>query len=188
MAWILGRECGESKGSYTGCGGCCFGIPDLGLSIDDGPGPDVGNGGEASGSVTSNVGNSTSPTAGNGVDDHVPKELVSVVNKQLNDTLYGLFLGKRVAYPVVENYVKNTWGKLGLINDPWLIRNVPLILKQWTPDANIIKEGVCNIPVWVKFHDFPITAFTEDGLSAIATKLGNPLMLDSYMAAMCIDS
>nr|GEY55259.1 RNA-directed DNA polymerase, eukaryota [Tanacetum cinerariifolium] len=40
----------------------------------------------------------------------------------------------------------------------------------------------------VKFHDVPITAFTKDGLSAIATKLNNPLMLDSYTAAMCIDS
>ncbi|GKA80457.1 hypothetical protein Tco_0787053, partial [Tanacetum coccineum] len=38
------------------------------------------------------------------------------------------------------------------------------------------------------FHDVPITAFIEDGLSAIATKLGSPFMLDSYTAAMCNDS
>nr|GEX77525.1 hypothetical protein [Tanacetum cinerariifolium] len=75
-----------------------------------------------------------------------------------------------------------------LESGPWLIRNVPLILKKWTPDANIMKEDVSNIPVWVKFHDLPVTAFTEDGLSAIATKLSNPLVLDSYTAAMCIDS
>ncbi|GJS47941.1 hypothetical protein Tco_0598062 [Tanacetum coccineum] len=55
-------------------------------------------------------------------------------------------------------------------------------------DANIIKEDVCNIRVWVKFHDVLITAFTEDGLSAIATKLGSLLMLDSYTAVMCTDS
>ncbi|GJR19881.1 RNA-directed DNA polymerase, eukaryota [Tanacetum coccineum] len=71
---------------------------------------------------------------------------------------------------------------------PWLIHNVPLILKQWTPNANIMKEDVCNILVWVKFYDAPITAFTEDGLCAIETKLGNPLMLDSCMAAMCTES
>ncbi|GJU70299.1 U5 small nuclear ribonucleoprotein helicase [Tanacetum coccineum] len=51
-----------------------------------------------------------------------------------------------------------------------------------------MKEDVCNIPVWVKFHDVPITVFTQDGLSAIATKLGKSLMLDSYTAAMCTDS
>ncbi|GJY04758.1 hypothetical protein Tco_0370698 [Tanacetum coccineum] len=55
-------------------------------------------------------------------------------------------------------------------------------------DANNMKEDACNIFVWVKFHDVPITAFTEDGLSAIATKLGSSLMLDSYTAAMSIDS
>ncbi|GKF33770.1 putative reverse transcriptase domain-containing protein, partial [Tanacetum coccineum] len=50
-------------------------------------------------------------------------------------------------------------------NDPWLIHNVPLILKKWTPDANIMKEHVCNIPVWVKFHDIPSTVFSEDDLT-----------------------
>ncbi|GJX24153.1 zinc knuckle CX2CX4HX4C containing protein [Tanacetum coccineum] len=120
--------------------------------------------------------------------------------------------GKRVAHPFVENYIKNTWSKFGhvksmmindmfffkfrskdgmksmLKNDSWLIRNVPLILKKWTPYANIMKEDVCNISVGVKFHDIPIIVFTEDGLSVIATKLGNPLMLDSYMTIMCTDS
>nr|GEY89820.1 homeobox protein knotted-1-like 2 [Tanacetum cinerariifolium] len=33
-----------------------------------------------------------------------------------------------------------------------------------------------------------MTAFSDDGLSAIATKLGNPLMLDSYTSYMCIQS
>ncbi|GKC89640.1 retrovirus-related pol polyprotein from transposon TNT 1-94 [Tanacetum coccineum] len=28
---------------------------------------------------------------------------------------YGFFLGKKVAYPVVANYVRNTWGKYGLV-------------------------------------------------------------------------
>ncbi|GJV70250.1 RNA-directed DNA polymerase, eukaryota [Tanacetum coccineum] len=55
-------------------------------------------------------------------------------------------------------------------------------------DVNIMKEDVDNIHVWVRFHDVPITSFTEDGLSAIATKLGNPLMLNSYTTAMCTDS
>ncbi|GKE14263.1 putative reverse transcriptase domain-containing protein [Tanacetum coccineum] len=43
-------------------------------------------------------------------------------------------------------------------------------------------------PVWVKFHDIPIIAFTKDGLSDIATKLDTPLMLDSYTLAMFMDS
>ncbi|GJQ95764.1 hypothetical protein Tco_0006903 [Tanacetum coccineum] len=34
----------------------------------------------------------------------------------------------------------------------------------------------------------PIIGFSEDGLSAIATKLGTHLMLDSYTSIMCIES
>ncbi|GJY95109.1 hypothetical protein Tco_0511470 [Tanacetum coccineum] len=40
----------------------------------------------------------------------------------------------------------------------------------------------------IKFHDIPIIAFTEDGLSAIATKLGTPLILDAYTSAMYTES
>ncbi|GKC06006.1 hypothetical protein Tco_0997616 [Tanacetum coccineum] len=42
--------------------------------------------------------------------------------------------------------------------------------------------------VWVKLHGVPVTAFSEDGLSSIATKLGTLLMLDSYTAHMCMQS
>nr|GEW18077.1 hypothetical protein [Tanacetum cinerariifolium] len=84
------------------------------------------------------------------------------------------------AYPVVANYVRNTWGKYGLNN--------PLILKKWHPNENLLKEDVSTVPVWVKLYGVPVTAFSEDGLSAIATKLGTPLMLDSYTSDMCMQS
>ncbi|GKB18799.1 hypothetical protein Tco_0852722 [Tanacetum coccineum] len=40
----------------------------------------------------------------------------------------------------------------------------------------------------VKLHGVPVTAFSEDDFSAIATKLGTPLMLDSYTTNMCMHS
>ncbi|GJY71355.1 RNA-directed DNA polymerase, eukaryota, reverse transcriptase zinc-binding domain protein [Tanacetum coccineum] len=108
----------------------------------------------------------------------------------------------------------NTWGKFGFVksmlnsstrlfsfqfsstdglnsmlkNGPWFIRNHPLILRKWNPDVDLLKEDVGNVPVWVKLHGVPVTAFSEDGLSAIATKLGTPLMLDSYTSDMCLQS
>ncbi|GJT48380.1 retrotransposon protein, putative, ty1-copia subclass [Tanacetum coccineum] len=127
---------------------------------------------------------------------------------------YANVTGKRVAYPAVANYVRDTWGKYGLVrsmfssptwlfyfqfisieglsamleNDPWFIRNNPLILKKWHPDVNLLKEDVGIISVWVKLHGVPVMAFSEDGLSPIATKLGTPLMLDSYTADICMQS
>ena len=57
-----------------------------------------------------------------------------------------------------------------------------------SPFSNVSKEDLKNVSVWVKLHDVPITTFTEDGLSAIATKLGTPLMLDTYTTSMCMES
>ncbi|GJX53144.1 hypothetical protein Tco_0281513 [Tanacetum coccineum] len=81
---------------------------------------------------------------GNGIDVVVPMKSIRAINEQFPNTTYYFFLGKRVAYPIVTNYVK--------------------------------------------LHGVPVTAFSEDGFSAIATKLGTPLMLDSYTSYMCMQS
>nr|GEW38422.1 hypothetical protein [Tanacetum cinerariifolium] len=75
-----------------------------------------------------------------------------------------------------------------LKNVPWFIRNNPLILKKCHPDENLLKEDVSTISVWVKLHGVSVMPFSDDGLSVIATKLGTPLMLDSYTADMCMQS
>ncbi|GJZ86338.1 RNA-directed DNA polymerase, eukaryota, reverse transcriptase zinc-binding domain protein [Tanacetum coccineum] len=51
------------------------------------------------------------------------------------------------------------------------IRNNPLILNKWHSDENLLKKDVSTVPIWVKLHGVPVMAFSEDGLSAIATKL-----------------
>nr|GEV23353.1 hypothetical protein [Tanacetum cinerariifolium] len=120
------------------------------------------------------------------------------ISDRFANIAYSFFLGKRVAYPIVANYVRNTWGNYGpvlsmfssfiglfsfqfsssdvlnamLENGPWFILNNLLILKKWHRDVNTLKEVVGILPVWVKLHEVPVKAFSEDGLSAIATKLG----------------
>ncbi|GJZ18179.1 copia protein [Tanacetum coccineum] len=84
-----------------------------------------------------------------------------------------LNIRKQVAYPVVANYVRNTWGKYGLArsmfssstclfsfqfstiegleamleNSLWFIRNNPLLLKKWHPNENLLKEDVSTVSV-----------------------------------------
>ncbi|GJV90910.1 zinc finger, CCHC-type containing protein [Tanacetum coccineum] len=151
---------------------------------------------------------------GNGIDVVVLVDSIQAISERFTNTAYSFFLGKKAAYPVVANYVRNTWGKYGLVrsmfsssiglfsfqfssmdgldamleNGPWFIRNNLLILKKWHPNKNLLKEDVSTVPVWVKLHGVPVTAFSEDGLSAIATKLGTPLMLDSYTYDICMQS
>nr|GEY88510.1 hypothetical protein [Tanacetum cinerariifolium] len=67
------------------------------------------------------------------------------------------------------------------------IRAIRARFANTNPD-NFFKEVVGNVPVKVKLYGVPVTAFSEDGLSAIATKLGTPIMLDPYTTDMCLHS
>ncbi|GKA47357.1 hypothetical protein Tco_0740240 [Tanacetum coccineum] len=53
--------------------------------------------------------------AGNGADVTVMLESIRAISERFVNMAYGFFLGKRVAYLVVANYVRNTWGKYGLV-------------------------------------------------------------------------
>ncbi|GJW43821.1 reverse transcriptase domain-containing protein [Tanacetum coccineum] len=107
----------------------------------------------------------------NGVYVVVPVESIRAVSERFANTAYSFFLGKRVAYPIVANYVRNTWGKYGRVksmlnsstglfsfqfssidglnemheNGPWFIHKHPLILKNWNLDVNLLKEDVRNV-------------------------------------------
>ncbi|GKA85885.1 zinc knuckle CX2CX4HX4C containing protein [Tanacetum coccineum] len=148
-----------------------------------------------------------------GVNISIPRKVVEKVSTRFEHTLYGYFIGKRMAFPVVEYYARNNWAKHGLkrimMNSkgffffkfdsragleavleggPWLIRKSPIILKKWSMDTRLLKEELTRIPIWVKLHDVPIQVFEEDGISLIATFIGKPVMLDSYTSSMCNDS
>nr|GEY65710.1 hypothetical protein [Tanacetum cinerariifolium] len=97
------------------------------------------------------------------IDLVVPVDSIRAISERFANTAYGFFLGKKVAYPVVANY-------------------------KWHPDENRLKEDVSTVLVLVKLYGVPVTAFSEDGLSVIATKLRTPLMLDSYTSDMCLQS
>ncbi|GJR91891.1 zinc knuckle CX2CX4HX4C containing protein [Tanacetum coccineum] len=126
----------------------------------------------------------------------IPRKIVETVSSRLANTLYGYFIGKHIAFPIVEYFVRNNWGKYGLTrimmkskgffffqfktlkgledvleNGPWMICKSPIILKKWNMSTRLCNDELARIPVWVKIHDVPIQAFTEYGLSIIASKL-----------------
>nr|GEU47361.1 hypothetical protein [Tanacetum cinerariifolium] len=84
---------------------------------------------------------------GNGIDVVVPVKSICAISERFANRAYGFFLGKQVAHPVVANY-------------------------KWHLDVNLLKKDVSTIPIRVELHGVSVTAFSEDGLSAIATKLG----------------
>lgn len=105
-------------------------------------------------------------------DTMLPMAAMKKVLSRYDNTLVGYFLGKTIAFPLVQNYVTNTWGKFGLQklmkNDdgvflfkfatkegmdrvlergPWIIRNLPIILNKWTPTLSLNKNEVNKVPV-----------------------------------------
>ncbi|GKD70329.1 hypothetical protein Tco_1324419 [Tanacetum coccineum] len=92
--------------------------------------------------------------------------------------------GANVAYPIVDNYVKNTLSKYGLFKSMFNSSNKLFFFKFISNDG--IDAMLEN--VWVKFHGVPMTTFSKDGLSSIATKLSTPLMLNSYTSDMFMHS
>ncbi|GJX41722.1 retrovirus-related pol polyprotein from transposon TNT 1-94 [Tanacetum coccineum] len=154
----------------------------------------------------------TNPDTIENSDFVLPVEAVQAVKHKFANSLVGFFVGKKVAFPLVKNYVTNTWTKFGfekimsddddvfyfkfasskglqqvLEKGPWLIRNIPLMLTKWSPNMVLSKDKVTRVPVWVKLHKVPAVAYSEDGLSLIATQIGNPIMLDAYTSSMCAD-
>ncbi|GJW99506.1 hypothetical protein Tco_0183420 [Tanacetum coccineum] len=105
----------------------------------------------------------------------LPVAVVQAAKNIFVNSLVGFFVGKRVAFPLV------------LENGPWLIRNTHLILNKWTPNLTLSKDIVTKVPVWVKLHKVPVVAYSEDGLSLIATQIGKPSMLDAFTSAMCVE-
>nr|GEV04689.1 hypothetical protein [Tanacetum cinerariifolium] len=108
--------------------------------------------------------------AENEIDVSILVESIRAINERFVNTEYGFILEKKV---IPFPFISMDSLDLMLENEPWFIRNNPLILKKWNPNVNLLKEDVVNVLVWVKLHGVSVTAFSEDGLSSIATKLDN---------------
>ena len=142
----------------------------------------------------------------------IPREEVDSISARLKNSLYGYFVGQRPAFPVVQNFVRNVWRKFGFMHvmihkgffifqfstkegmdnvlnfGSWRIRSVPLILKVWNPNSDLIRDEVKKVPVWVKLFNVPIVAYSKVGLDLITAKLGRILMLDEHTSNMCLKS
>ncbi|GJS84291.1 retrovirus-related pol polyprotein from transposon TNT 1-94 [Tanacetum coccineum] len=143
----------------------------------------------------------------------LPKAAAFKVKSRYENSIVGFFVGKDPSFPVVQHYVSNTWRKFGfekitrnddgvylfkfasksgmdqvLEKGPWLIRKSPIILNKWTASVSLKKGEVTKVPVWVKLYNVPVLAYSEDGLSLIATQIGKPIMLDAFTSSMCVES
>ncbi|GKC99543.1 hypothetical protein Tco_1169818, partial [Tanacetum coccineum] len=122
----------------------------------------------------------------------LPLENVDRAYSKFENSLVGFFVGKKVAFPLVRNYVTNTWSKFrfqkamsdddGLFyfkfasmtcieqvleKGSWMIRNQPIILTKWAPNLELSKGKVTKVPTWVKIHKVPVVAYSADAVEEL---------------------
>ncbi|PKU87687.1 RNA exonuclease 1 [Dendrobium catenatum] len=66
---------------------------------------------------------------------------------------------------------------------PWFFFGKPFILQKWSPDFIPRREDFATIPLWIKIKNLPLSCWTPEGISKIASCVGIPLAVDALTAA-----
>jgi hypothetical protein len=69
-----------------------------------------------------------------------------------------------------------------LMQGPYTIRNMPMLLRDWKPDFSLKRDMLRTLPVWVKLPQLPLYLWGAKSLSKIGSALGNPLVTDECTA------
>ncbi|GJZ48771.1 RNA-directed DNA polymerase, eukaryota, reverse transcriptase zinc-binding domain protein [Tanacetum coccineum] len=66
----------------------------------------------------------------------------------------------------------------------WMVNSKPMFVQKWDPFVCLEKAEPTKLPLWVKFKNLPLEAWSIKGIS-IASWLGNPLIMDQVTTHMC---
>lgn len=106
-------------------------------------------------------------------------------------SLVRYFVNSSLPFKVVESTAQKLWGQYGLLKvfmqskghfifkfnceedrdnvlalGPWYFLN-KLFLKQWKEGIVLSKDVCTKTPVWVKFHQMPLSYWSSEGLGYI---------------------
>ncbi|GJV18759.1 RNA-directed DNA polymerase, eukaryota, reverse transcriptase zinc-binding domain protein, partial [Tanacetum coccineum] len=90
--------------------------------------------------------------------------MVAEGSKRWDLTLYGFFVGHRMSVNELRK---------------------PLVVQKWSVDLNLDNTKLDKIPLWVKLCNVPLEAWTVKGISALASRVGKPLVMDYVTANKC---
>ncbi|GJV19201.1 zinc knuckle CX2CX4HX4C containing protein [Tanacetum coccineum] len=68
---------------------------------------------------------------------------------------------------------------------PWMVKNKPMFVQKWNSEIGMEKMEPKRLSVWVKIVNVPLEAWSVDGISALASSLGKPMLMDTMTATMC---
>ncbi|PWA66335.1 hypothetical protein CTI12_AA328150 [Artemisia annua] len=126
-----------------------------------------------------NVNNSLNDKTDGGSEVVVFDEMIVLKgSERWNLTVCGQFVG----YSMNPNESKIL---CAMMKGPWMINNKPLFVQKWSPEMNMKKIEPRKLPVWVKMVNIPLEAWSVDGLSALASSVGVPILMDNMTATIC---
>ncbi|GJY52437.1 zinc knuckle CX2CX4HX4C containing protein [Tanacetum coccineum] len=80
----------------------------------------------------------------------------------------------------------NTEGLEAIVESgPWMVNSKPFFVQKWDIHVCLDKKEPEMIPIWVRLCNVPLEAWTTKGISALASRLGKPLVMDNVTAEMC---
>ncbi|GJY85020.1 RNA-directed DNA polymerase, eukaryota, reverse transcriptase zinc-binding domain protein [Tanacetum coccineum] len=65
-----------------------------------------------------------------------------------------------------------------------MVNNRTLFVQKWDPEIGVQKVEPITLPLWVKLMNIPIEAWRMEGISAMASSLGKPMVMDYVIANM----
>ncbi|XP_058733155.1 uncharacterized protein LOC131604751 [Vicia villosa] len=70
-----------------------------------------------------------------------------------------------------------------LMKGPYTLRNMPLLIRDWTPGFSLKEDMLRTLPIWVKLPHLPLHLWGVRSLNKIGSALGNPLVTNECTAS-----
>ncbi|GKC14605.1 RNA-directed DNA polymerase, eukaryota, reverse transcriptase zinc-binding domain protein, partial [Tanacetum coccineum] len=119
--------------------------------------------------------------------DVFDEEMVKIGSKKWELTLCGQFVVHNMSLPMLNYHLRRMWARFGFKeiidnrNGKWLFK----FTREWDPCIGLDKIEPSVLPVWVKLQNMPMKAWTNVGISTIASYLGKPKIMDSMTSYVC---
>ncbi|GKE27079.1 RNA-directed DNA polymerase, eukaryota, reverse transcriptase zinc-binding domain protein [Tanacetum coccineum] len=104
------------------------------------------------------------------------EEHVEIGSKKWELTLCGYLVGHTMSLPALSYHLRRMWSRFRFReiidngNGKWLFK--------FSNKQGMNKVEPTKIPVWVKLFEVPMEAWTVEGISAISSSVGRPLIME----------
>ncbi|GJQ90834.1 RNA-directed DNA polymerase, eukaryota, reverse transcriptase zinc-binding domain protein [Tanacetum coccineum] len=103
--------------------------------------------------------------------------IISEGCKKWEKTLCGYFVGQSMSVNELSFIIPKALN--------WMVNSKPFFVQKWDIHVCLDKKEPEMIPIWVRLCNVPLEAWTTKGISALASRLGKPLVMDNVTAEMC---